>query len=64
MTTPRKLAAKNGEPRYEGGPCKTCGGTTRYTANATCVVCSLAVVIRSNKKFREAFRAAKEQVAA
>ena len=44
--SPRDIAARSGQRRYEGKPCKTCGGTERYTINSACVACTLA----SNKK--------------
>jgi len=36
----RMGAAMRGEIHYEGGPCRKCGQTLRYTANATCVACA------------------------
>jgi len=36
---PRQKAAMQGEPTYDGNPCKTCGNTKRRTINATCIKC-------------------------
>lgn len=36
----RKIAVENGERTYDGGTCKKCGTTKRYTANAACVQCA------------------------
>lgn len=41
MNSPRIEAAQNGERRYQGKPCKKCGGTLRYTINSACVACAL-----------------------
>jgi hypothetical protein len=37
---PREEAAAAGKKQYEGAACRNCGGTTRYTMNATCVFCA------------------------
>lgn len=39
-SSPRLDAAKSGQSKYEGKPCRRCGGTTRWTINCTCVRCS------------------------
>jgi hypothetical protein len=41
VNSPRLEAAKNGEKRYQGKPCKACGQTLRYTINSACVACTL-----------------------
>lgn len=41
MISPRIEAAKKGEKRYQGKPCKSCGDTVRYTTNSACVSCTL-----------------------
>ena len=40
MQSPRIEAAKNGQRKYTGKPCKACGETLRYTINAACVACT------------------------
>lgn len=40
MTSPCMDAAHKGETKYNGKPCKTCGGTLRHTINSACVACS------------------------
>jgi hypothetical protein len=37
--TPRQQAQADGEPRYNGQPCKRCGGTERQTGGGNCVKC-------------------------
>ena len=39
--TPRLIAQAAGLKRYEGLPCKHCGGTTRYVGNQQCIPCKL-----------------------
>ena len=38
----KQQAIANGELKYDGMACKTCGGTLRYTAHNSCVPCKLA----------------------
>ncbi len=40
MESPRITAAKQGQRKYTGKPCKTCGSTERYTINSACVACT------------------------
>lgn len=40
MESPRILAAKAGQRKYTGKPCKTCGATLRYTVSCACVACT------------------------
>ena len=40
MSTPREKAAKAGESKYYGSPCKKCANTLRYTTNDSCVDCA------------------------
>lgn len=35
----RREARENGKTHYASGPCSTCGGTERYSANGTCANC-------------------------
>ena len=37
--TPRYFAMMTGRTRYDGAPCKHCGGTLRHVASRTCVPC-------------------------
>jgi hypothetical protein len=37
--TPRQVAIAAGETRYQGRPCRRCGGTERRTINGGCVAC-------------------------
>jgi uncharacterized paraquat-inducible protein A len=37
--TPRLLAARAGNSRYEGSACRRCGTTQRYVQNANCCRC-------------------------
>ena len=39
--TPRYFAMMTGQTRYDGAPCKHCGGTLRHVASRTCVPCDL-----------------------
>jgi hypothetical protein len=41
MESPRIVAAKAGQRKYTGKPCKACGATLRYTINSACVACTL-----------------------
>lgn len=36
----KRAAQLTGAVKYEGGPCRTCGGTVRYTRNSTCATCT------------------------
>jgi hypothetical protein len=40
LESPRIQAAKNGQRKYTGKPCKACGETLRYTINSACVACT------------------------
>ena len=39
--TPRYFAMMTGRTRYDGAPCKHCGGTLRNVASRGCVPCDL-----------------------
>lgn len=60
MSSPRIEAAKKGEKRYIGKPCKTCGSTLRYTINTGCVECTA----RATKRNVEGIKALLEQARA
>ena len=53
MNSPRLEAAKNGERRYQGKPCKKCGDTLRYTINSACVACTLKAKEKDASTIRE-----------
>lgn len=38
----KQQATANGESKYDGMTCKTCGGTLRYTIGDACVPCAKA----------------------
>jgi len=40
MSSPRVMAAKAGETKYYGSPCKKCGKSLRYTMNNSCIDCA------------------------
>jgi uncharacterized OB-fold protein len=40
LESPRIQAAKQGQRKYTGKPCKACGETLRYTINSACVACT------------------------
>lgn len=52
METPRMKAARKGLRRYDGNPCRRCGGTERYVINNGCVVCSSRSKEQSTAKIR------------
>lgn len=37
MASPRTMAMLAGASKYDGAPCRWCGGTVRLTSNANCV---------------------------
>jgi hypothetical protein len=41
LKTTRMEAARAGQSKYEGGPCKNCSGTVRYTVSGNCVACQI-----------------------
>jgi len=53
MASPRIEAAQNGQRKYIGKPCKTCGCTERYIINAGCVECTKKSKAHSESKIRE-----------
>lgn len=62
MTSPRVVAAKKGERKYHGKPCKTCGGTERYVINAGCVSCLTKSKTESHSRLLQAIQEAKAGV--
>lgn len=59
MDSPRINAAKNGERKYIGKPCKACGETLRYTINAACVACTNKAKVKSDDTIRSLLDQAK-----
>jgi hypothetical protein len=49
MSGKRMQAARLGEKKFKGNPCKVCGGTERYTASGGCVACAS----KHSKVYRE-----------
>jgi len=52
METPRIAAAKKGERKYHGKPCRNCGNTERLTTTGACVICNR----RCSKQHRDDIR--------
>ena len=52
MESPRTAAAKKGERRYQGSPCRICGHTIRLTTTGACVSCNR----RNSKQHRDDIR--------
>jgi hypothetical protein len=52
--TPRLSAIYQGLPRYQGKPCRKCGGIDRYVAGCDCIVCSAKRSKDYGQKNREA----------
>jgi transcription initiation factor IIE alpha subunit len=50
----RMDAAKRGEKRFIGSPCRVCGSALRRTDNGACIEC----LKRHSKVYREKFKAA------
>lgn len=48
MNKERLLAASRHEVSYQGAPCRTCKGTTRFVCNNTCTACAAL----ASKKYR------------
>ncbi len=59
MESPRIQAAKRGERKYTGKPCKTCGETLRYTINAACVACTNKAKGKNDDNIRSLLEQAK-----
>lgn len=60
MSSPRVIAARNGDRKYTGKPCKACGCTERYTSTAACIVCQKKAAIENTNKIRQHLQEAKE----
>jgi len=59
VTSPRIQAAREGQRRYTGKPCKVCGETEKYVINAACVACTKKAKSASENKIREILEQAK-----
>jgi hypothetical protein len=59
MNHARKRAAQAGQTRYQGGPCKTCKNTERFTANGNCSTCQFEHNAFYQRKIQELLKAAK-----
>ena len=62
MSSPRVIAAKNGDRKYQGKPCKTCGCTERYTTTAACVECAKKTSSENSRMIRQHLQEAKAGV--
>lgn len=56
MSEERERAALEGQQKFEGTPCKSCGGVLRYTSNGNCTECSAKHASAYNKRMRELIR--------
>lgn len=59
MTSPRIEAARLGQRKYQGKPCKACGELEKYVINAACVACTKKAKAESEGKIRELLDQAK-----
>lgn len=60
MDQARVEAAKQGLSRYDGKPCRVCGGTERYVTSNNCVACSRVSTAKSREKFKVLIEQARE----
>ena len=51
--SPLQAARKAGEPFYHGNSCKRCGGTLKYSKDASCVPCTRAKAKERARKWKE-----------
>jgi len=58
MTSPRWIAARAGEKRFTGNPCKHCGAAIRFTSSGACVVCANNRAKARNDQIRKLLRGA------
>lgn len=59
MASPRIEAARQGQRKYNGKPCKVCGETEKYVINAACVACTKNSKSANESKIREIMDQAK-----
>lgn len=52
MEDKRLEAAKLGQKRYQGQPCRVCGNNERFVTNGNCVECSKEYVRKSRAKYK------------
>lgn len=53
MSSPRIIAARNGERKYTGKACKACGETEKYVINAACVACTKKAREETTKRVKQ-----------
>lgn len=53
MDQVRTEAAKQGQSRYNGKPCRVCGNTERYVLSNNCVACSKEATKKARVKYKE-----------
>lgn len=61
MENSRIEAAKQGNLRYQGRPCRACGSTERFVSNGNCVPCSQEHVRKYREKIREQLNQARAE---
>jgi ribosomal protein L37E len=49
----RQIALRDFLTSYEGGPCKRCGGTRRYTKSSACAQCMINYVQRRRTEWSQ-----------
>jgi hypothetical protein len=59
VSSPRIEAARLGQRKYTGKPCKACGETEKYVINAACVACTKNAKTANESKIREIMDQAK-----
>lgn len=52
MTSPRTEAARAGQRKYNGKPCKVCATTEKYVINAACVACTKKARAEASAKIK------------
>lgn len=60
MEASRLEAAKLGQKRYQGQPCKVCGNTERFVTNGNCVICAK----EHTRKYQQKIKATLQQASA
>lgn len=64
LKTTRLEAARAGHSKYEGGPCKNCAGTVRYTVSGNCVQCQIEDSAARKRELQSILNAARAEKAA
>jgi hypothetical protein len=60
MSSKRMQAARLGDTKFKGNPCKVCGGTERYTASGGCVACATQHAKKYRKNIQQTMKQANE----